>query len=59
MLKSNIDVFFCEVISLFPPVSIVSFYGAWKEVSTENIENSLLFFPPKGHAFSQVINPYI
>ena len=42
MLKSNIDVFFCYVISLFAHVFIVSFDRAYKEVSTKkNIENFL------------------
>ena len=34
---SNIDVFFCDVISLFAQVYIVSFERAYKEVSTNNI----------------------
>ena len=33
MLKSNIDVFFCDVISLFAPVFILSSKGVSKEVS--------------------------
>ena len=35
MLKSNIDVFFCDVISLLARVFIVSFDRAYKEVSTK------------------------
>ena len=41
MLKSNIDVFLCDVISLFALVFIDSFDRAYKEVSTKNIENLL------------------
>ena len=37
MLKSNIDVFFCDVISLLARVFIVSFDRAYKEVSTTKI----------------------
>ena len=38
---SNIDVFFCDVISLLAQVFIVSFDRAYKEVSTKNIEHFL------------------
>ena len=41
MLKSNIDVFFCDVISLLARVFIVSFDRAYKEVSTKNMDNFL------------------
>ena len=35
MLKSNIDVFFCDVISLLAQVFIVSVDRAFKEASTQ------------------------
>ena len=35
MLKSNIDVFFCDVISLLARVFIVSFDRAYEEVFTK------------------------
>ena len=38
MLKSNIDVFFCDVISLLAPDFIVSSNRGSKEVSMKKIE---------------------
>ena len=43
MLTSNIDVSFCDVISLLAQVFIVSFDRAYKEVSTKNIEKISTF----------------
>ena len=44
MLKSNIDVFFCDVISLFAQVFILSSNRVSKEVSMKKKKNSMAQF---------------